>query len=198
MAPGPADTAYAALPDYSISTDLDDGSLFAIDIHGHGYDHATIETFVAMIVASENAGAGVTGWDVSQVWRRTVPLRGEHEGTGKHHYQHAAGPGAKAVTHLLRVREPGFWCHNHPDRPWSMGFPVTSLVDGEALASAAIARADAEVDPRRVVQVSTWEHVSDAIMFCRPCACAIRDRLIEARHFPVDITAPTEQESARA
>lgn len=185
------EAAYTALPDYSLSMDLDDGSVFAVDIHGHGHDEATIETFMQMVVANENEGTpGVTSWDVSEAWRRTVPMRGEYEGSGKHHYQGEPGPGAKAVTHLLRVRETEFWCHNHPDRPWSMGFPVTSLIDGEQQAAVSVARAEAEVDPRRTVQVSRWEHVADAITFCRTCAHAIRDRLIEARHFPVAIDAP--------
>lgn len=173
---GVTGTLHQSLPGYSLSYDLDNGVVLAVDVDGHGHDLETIETLLDLEDPTGELHEP-TGWEITEEWRRTVPLRGEHLGDMAHHYQAGPGAGAKAVTHVALVVPTHHWCVNHRDRPSSVGIPAERVVDGAQILARESARADGEVDPRRTVDVrerpkvpSPYDTCTGWVYPCKECS----------------------------
>jgi len=156
------------LPNYSMSYDLDDGSVMAIDIAGHGHDLDLVEFLIDF---EELEG----GFDVSESWRRTIPTTWEGEPVMMHHYQSFAASGATPVTHV-EVAVPTYrWCVNHPYEPWRSGVHQSQVIDGETLVEDELARIAGRVDPRPTVDERGY------IYMCAECSDSFRERQMARR-----------------
>lgn len=182
---------FQSLPSYTVSYDLDGGEVFAIDLAGHGHDLDVVELFLhtegTSVVYDESDDATPRCWEVSEVWRRSIPMHDEeHEGSSAYHYQGYAQRGATPVTHIEYADPPRRWCINHIDRPGGVGVPASSVIDGEATVARELARAAKEIDPRVTVEAPTDRRQRPYlnpgyIYLCRECSNAFFERERAAR-----------------
>lgn len=187
---------FQSLPAYTVSYDLDGGGGVAIDLVGHGHDLDVVERFLhtegVEVVFDDSGDATPRCWEISEVWRRTIPMHDEeHEGLSAYHYQGHSQRGATPVTHLEPTDPPRHWCINHRDRPSRASVPASSVVDGEATVARELARATQEIDPRSTVDAPTerlgaWRssrtHLDPGyIHLCWGCSSAFFERERVAR-----------------